>query len=459
VEHRHAKLEQSDRRKFDYVQYDNVQNIAAHVPYATEAKFDHLKAHAAEAHLFHNHDFGKVLVGQFGEMQRKKEAIRLLLLTSSNHAMSVELKVKDKDGKPHYVAALFDPNATTSHIRFASDELRTLEGLTLKGVIKAESTYKRYYPNSDEISIMFVRPLTPTQMQAEQARENRVAGAVKNRTLTSCVEGEQLSGTALFFMLENGFSGDIRRLTKEIAKRLQTEQLQLLKAERGDGVSGLHVALQYGHADAIVAFGQLLKELKVPLEDCVKLLAATRADNGIPGLHMALQYGHGDAIVAFGQVLKELKVPLKDCIKLLAATRADGYPGLSMALQDGHADAIEAFGRILKELKVSPTECAKLLEENDVNRVPGLCCALFNGHADAIATFGQVLMELQVPPKECAELLAAKFNGISGLSMALQNGHMEAAEQYIQIVKKISPELGDEHRAALLQETMKSHAT
>jgi len=364
VEHRQAKLEQSVRRKFDDVQYANVQNIAANVSYATEAQYAHLKAHAAETHLFHNHDFGKVLVGQFGEMQRKKETSRLLLLTSSNHAMSVELKFKDKDGKPHYVAALFDPNATNSHIRFAFDDLRTLQGLTLKSVIKQESTYKLYYPNSDEISLMFVRPLTPAQPQAEPVGEDREAGAVKNRMLTSCIEGEQLNGTALFFMLENGFSGDIRRLTKEITKRPEAEQLQLLKAESADGVPGLHVALQEGQADAIVAFGQILKELKVPLDRLVGLLAAKRAD-GVPGLYMALQYGHADAIMAFGKVLKDLQVPLDKCIDLLAAKKANGVPGLYMALQEGHADAITAFGQVLKELKVPPAECVDLLEEND----------------------------------------------------------------------------------------------
>jgi len=544
VEHRHATLEQSERRKFDYVQYATVQNIAAHVSPATYAQYKHLTMHAAETHLFHNHDFGQVLVGQFGEMQRKKETSRLLLLTSSNHVMSVELKVKDKDGKPHYVAALFDPNATTSHIRFASDDLRTLEGLTLKSVIKQESTYKLYYPNSDEISLMFVRPLTQAQAQAEPVRGNRGAGAVENRTLTSCIHDEQLNEIALHHMLENGFSGDIRRLRNEMAKRPEDERLQLLQAKDGDRVPGFYLTLQNGHADAIRAYGEVLKGLQVPSDKCIDLLAAKRVDgvpglyvalqqghadtiraygevlkglrlppdkcidllatkrvdgvpglfgalhNGhadairafgealkglqvspdkcidlleakrvdsIPGLYVALQNGHADAIRAFGEALKGLQLPLDQCIDLLVAKGVDGVPGLSMALQNGHADAITAFGQVLKELQVPPDKCIDLLASK--NHISGLFKAAENGHADAIAAFGQVLKELQIPPDKCVEMLAAKRDdGVSELQWSLKNGKLETVEQYIQIVKKIAPELDKEQRAALLKEIRKSHA-
>jgi len=456
VEHRQAKLEQSERRKFDYVQYDNVQNIAAHVSDNIDAKYKHLKAHAAETHLFHNHDFGKVLIGQFGEMQRKKETARLLLLTSSNHAMSVELKVKDKGGKPRYVAALFDPNTTTSHIRFASDDMRTLEGRTLKGFLESESTYEFYYPDADEISIMYVRPPAPAQAQAEQAGVNRGAGAVKNRTLTSCIEDEQLDGAILHRMLVNGFSGDIRRLKNEIAKRSKEEGISFLAAKRSDGMPGLYWALQDGHADTIRAFGEVLVELKVPLDKCAELLEAKRAD-GVPGLYGALHNGHADAIRALGEVLKGLQMPPDKCIDLLAAKRVNGVSGLYGALHNGHADAIRALGEVLKGLQLPPDKCIDLLAPQ--NHISGLFKAAENGHADAIAAFGKVLKELQVPPDKCIELLTVDGgNGVPGLSMALQNGQQEAAEQYIQIVKKIAPELDKEQRAALLKEIRKSHA-
>ena len=449
VEHRQAELEQSDRRKFDYVQYASVQNIAAHVSDTTEAQCAYLKAHAAETHLFHNHDFGQVLVGQFGEMQRRKETTRLLLLESSEHAMSVELKVKDKDGKLHYVAALFDPNATTSHIRFASGDMRTLEELTLKGFIESESTYEYYYENSDETSIMFVRPPAPAQAQAEPAREKREAGAVKNRTLTSCINGEQINAIALYFMLANGFSGDIRRLRNEIAKRPEEEQIRILAAKRADGVSGFNAALYYGHADVITAFGEVLKELRVPPADRIKLLEAKGA-NGVPGFYDALRDGHADAITAFGQVLMELQVPPDKCVELLAAKSDAGVPGLSMALEYGHADAIKAYGQVLKELQVPPDKCVELLEAKDHYGVPGFYDALQQGHADAIKAFCQVLKELQVPPAKCAELLAPKGDyGDPGLYMALWHGYADAITAFVQGLKELK--LSSEECVELLE--------
>jgi hypothetical protein len=272
--------------------------------------------------------------------------------------MSVELKVKDKDGKPHYVAVLFDPNATTSHVRFASDDMRTLEGLTLKAFIKAESIYNHYYKNSDETSLIFVRPSAPAQAQAEPARENRGAGAVENRTLTSCIEGEQLNETALYYMLEYGFAGDIRRLKNEIAKRPQ-----LLESKNVDGTPGLYLAFQEGHADAIRAIGEVLVELEVQLDKCLELLAAKGAD-GTPGLSMALQEGHADAIAAFGQGLEKLKVPPDECAELLKAKNRKGAPGLYWALRNGKLDAVKQYTQIVKKIapELSEEQRASLLK-------------------------------------------------------------------------------------------------
>jgi len=155
-----------------------------------------------------------------------------------------------------------------------------------------------------------------------------------------------------------------------------------------------------------------------------------------------------------------LQVPLDKCIDLLAAKKANGVPGLYMALRNGHAGAIAALGQVLKELQelhVPSKEYAKLVAPK--NHILGLFKAVENGHVDAIAAFGKVLKELQVPPDKCIELLTGdEDNGVFGLSMALQNGQLEAVEQYIQIVKKIAPELGKEQRAALLKEIRESHA-
>ena len=373
VEHRQAVQERSSQLKFDDVQYASEVAIAAHVSYDTEAKHLHLRAHAAETHLLHNRDFGKTLVQQFDAMTRKNETARLILLTSTDHAMSVGLKIKKEDGKPHYVAEMFDPNRTTSHVRLASDSLHAFETQTLKSFIDTESTYKNYYPEPDGLSMMFIRP---------SPQENPASGAVENRALTSCIEDKKINAIAIWHMLAHGFAGDLRRLKNEITNRSVKEQIRLLAAKDANGNPGLFMALQDGHAEAIKAFGELLELL--PPEKRSKLLAATNAKRE-HGLSMALQYGHAEAIKAFGELLKQ--VPPKERAKLLATKSANGIHGLVKALANGHTEAITAFGELLT--LVSPQERIKLLEEirANTNSIHAFDVARTNGHNDAIKAF------------------------------------------------------------------------
>ena len=347
VEHRQSVQERHPKFKFDDAQFASKEAIFNHVSRDTEAKHNHLLAHAKEARLFHNRDFGKALVQQLEAMTAKGEAFRLILLTSADHAMSVGLKHKEKAGKPPYVVELFDPNRTTSHVRIASDNLSTLGTLTLENlidgadldnVIDGADLYNDYYPKPDSLSMMFVRP----PPQEEQAMTGPVQGVVENRTLTSSIEDKEINATALFHMLKNGFAGDLRRLKGEIASRPEKERIELLEAKNAKGNPGLYFALQEGHADTIRAFGELLS--LVPKDQRAKLLEAKDARK-LPGLYMALQEGHADAIKAFGELL--LLVPEDQRAELLEAKDINGVPGLSKAVQHKHTDAIKAFVELL----------------------------------------------------------------------------------------------------------------
>ena len=447
VEHRQSVQERSPQIKFDDAQFASKEAIEAHVSCDTEAKYRHLLAHGKEARLFHNRDFGKALVQQLEAMATKREASRLILLTSADHAMSVGLKIKEKDGKPHYVAELFDPALTTSHVRIASDSLHTLGILTLENLIADADLYNDYYPEPDSLSMMVVRPLP----QEEQAMTGLAQGIVENRTLTSSIDDKEINATALFHILKNGFAGDLRRLKGEIASRPEKERIELLTAKDVNGNPGLCPALQNGHADVIQAFGELLEELVPEDQRAELLLLAAKDAKNLPGLYIALQKGHADAIRAFGKLLS--LVPEDQRAEVLTAKDARNLPGLYMALQEGRADAIKAFGELL--LLVPEDQRAALLTAKDVNDVPGLCAALMIGNTDAIHEFGELLH--QVSPKERAQLLAITVNGSSGLAEALKEGKLEALEQYIEIVKKTAPVLSVQDRAALLRYIRQSH--
>ena len=355
AEHRQSEQERSPQIKFDDAQFASTEAIVDHVSYDTEAKYDHLLVHATEARLLHNRDFGKALVQQFTAMAAEGGASRLILLLSTNHAMSVQLRIKKKDGKSHYVAVLFDPNLTTSHVRFASDSLLTLETLALENLIDGASLYKQYYPEPDGLSMMVVRP----PPQEEQAMTGPAQGAVESRTLTSSIEDKEINATALWHMLGNGFAGDLRRLKGEIASRPQTERIALLAAKNAEGDPGLFFALQYGHADAIKAFGEL--SLLVPEDQRVALLAAKNAE-GDPGLYLALQEGHADAIKAFGELLA--LVPGEQRAELLAAKDANGKSALAEALEEGRLEALAQYMEIVKKTApdLSARERAALLK-------------------------------------------------------------------------------------------------
>ena len=352
VERRQEVQQQHPQGKFDDAQFENLEAIAANVPYDTEAKHAHLQNHATEVHLLHNHDFGQALAQQLTSLaaEGKFPQSKFILLTSIDHAMGVRLTVKEKDGNLRYVAELFDPNRTTSHMHVASASLRTFEMLTLENFMFEPELYEDYYPASENFSTMFVRPSPPI----EQAMTESAQGAVKDRMLTNSIKDEDINGTAVWHMLENGFAGDLRLLKN---KKITIDK-ELLAAKNHAGTPGFFTVLQNGHADAIRAFGELLEQ--VPLEERAELLAAKRVD-GVPGFYMALQNGHADAINAYGELLN--LVTSEERAKLLAPKDAEKNSGLAQALKVGKLEALEQYIAIVMKTAsaLNAQECADLL--------------------------------------------------------------------------------------------------
>lgn len=401
--------------KFDYRQFQNSATIAAHVKSDIETKYLALKAQATEAHLIANERFSQLLVEQFDAMAAKNQATRQIMVLSTNHAMNLSLRIKNKKGMKSYVVRFFDPNRTTSDVRSKAGSLKTFETQELGSYLDGHCLLGDYYPESNGVSMMYIRP----PAQERQARSLRV---VDNRMLTSCIKDSEINAAAMLHFLDGGFAGDLRRLQDEIARRPEAERIELLAVKTADGTPGLFVAFLDGHADTIKAYGKLLQQ--VPKKDRAELLAAKRAD-GIPGLAMALYKGHADVVEAYGVALQQ--VPEKDRAELLAAKNADGTPGLFMALLAGNANAITAYGRLLQY--VPEEERAELLAAKTADGIPGLHMALQNGHPDAVKAYEAVLQQAQ--EKDRAGLLAAnKTNGIPELSMALLTGDVDAIKGY-----------------------------
>ncbi|EOS8629527.1 hypothetical protein ACNOYO_004601, partial [Shigella sonnei] len=114
----------------------------------------------------------------------------------------------------------------------------------------------------------------------------------------------------------------------------------LLAAKNDDGLSGLLLALQNGHSDTILAYGELLETSGLNLDKTVELLTAEGMGGRISGLSQALQNGHAETIKTYGRLLKKraINIEYNKLKNLLTAYYYDEVhrqiPGLMFALQN-----------------------------------------------------------------------------------------------------------------------------
>jgi uncharacterized protein len=412
------KMEAALNAKPTYDDYEDLANIQRRVS-ASDKRFNRLKAHAKETYLIDNRDFGQFLAQQFEEMERKGESTKLMLMTSTNHAMALSLRIKVKDGKKVYVARLFDPNKTLTHARSASSSRQAFALQHLQEYL-GRKNLNEYYPESKGLSVLHVLP----SKDELTAMTSLPLGAAAGREFDGCIPDAEIDATAIWHFMSHGFSGDLRRLKDRIAKLSVAEQITLLAAKDHKKNPALWMALRNGHADAVEAYGELL--LLIPKEQRAKLLAIAGAD-GTPVLAMALKYGHAGAVEGFGKLLK--LIPEGQHAELLAAN-ADGIPALSMALKYGHVGAVEAFGKLLQ--LIPKEQCDKLI-------------------ADAVAGFTK--LQPWISEEQCAELLAAQEAfGTRALSMDLLNGLAATANAF----KELRSWIPEEQRAELHQAAIAS---
>lgn len=342
--------------KFDYAQFKDIETIAKYVKPDTEQKYMHLRAQATETHLIDNREFGPFLAKQFAAMDADDKTTRLILIESTDHAMNLGLRIKDKKGKKVYVAKFFDPNTTTSGIRHASASLKTFENQELEMYMTESDWIKDYYPEPKGFSMAYVRPAA-TERHATLSLSPQAVG---NRMLTSCIDGKEVDATVVWYLLVHGFAGNLRQLKEEIASRPEAERIALLEAKRySDDLPGLQLALGNRHIDAINAFGELLP--LVSQEQRAKLLDAKKAD-GVSVMDVILHRVDDNAIdntiEAYGKLLSLL--PQKARYALLA-DKINGT-ALHQVLIVGNQKAVSRYIKITVST-LSKDERAALLKD------------------------------------------------------------------------------------------------
>ncbi len=487
--HRMGSMAASAELKFDDELIKNRRMIIRNVAPDSRQKYRNLRRQATEVHLFDNGKFGEFLDEQFLAMEDASKKKRLVLFVSTNHVMTFGLRIKEKNGRKFHVIKLIEPSRTTSLVRSKKSSLKTFKFEGGHSYIDGNERLQLYWPNCSA-SMAFVRP------EADELSSDLPAAEDPNRTLTTSIPDKDVDPTIMWYLLTEGFAGNLRQLKETIeSKEDDEERLSLLSAKndlgssglcmalqegqhcairafkelldlalghelanliaarRADGTSGLALALQRGHAGAIGAYAELFHLIPNEQERnrLIVDLLTEKDQDGCTGFYIALQNGHADAVRACKKLLDLLpKGERVNLIrKLLSGNRNDGTPPLFMALQQGDPDTVKAYGELLFEFPEE--ERADLLAARDSAGNPGLYAALLGRHVDAVNTYVELLDK--VPEKEREKILS------NNLKIALQKGETEKVEMYIDLLNLTLPGFNRKARSEFLQAIRKSHAT
>ena len=438
--------------KFNYNKFGSPEAIANNVKSSIENTLQTLRAQASETYLIDNRRFGQFLVRQFEAMEKEGRKNKLMLIQSTNHAMGLGLRIKEKNGKTSCVVKFFDPNDTTTSTRSKANSTQTFETQTLGSYLSNADLINQYYPAHVGISSMiFVWP-----EKKENASTSITHGLRVDRTLTS-MDIEKIDASVVFHLMKNGFAGNLRQLHGEFNALPENQLIELWAAKHPDGFPALYVGMKNGHAEAVKAYGEGLKQSEsIPQDRLIELWAAKSA-KGTPALFMGMRNGHAEAVKVYGEWLKQSEsLPQNRLIELWAAKNSYGIPALYVGMQNGHAEAVKVYGEWLKQSESIPQDrLIELWAAKSSNGFPALYIAMQEGNAEAVKAYGDAVKLL--PPDKQADLLYASsprrffflFAETSSLQNALNRKHFTAAHELIQLLKQLAPKLSSEKRDEL----------
>jgi hypothetical protein len=452
VEHRQRTQAASPRIKSSYADVESVDAISARVN-IEEVEMMNMKHLATELHLVDNQaGFGSFLVRQFEAMLGKREASRQILMESTNHAMSLELLIKD-DGGEKFVVRFYDPNDTLTHVRCVYRDVESIAALRMDAILPSD-TIENYYPEARGFSIMFVRP----SEDILQAHLGVTVPSSDSRQLASGLDGLEINGTVIFLLLQAGVTEELlsSKVKDAISNASAAEKIKLLGTRDEEGCSGLFIAMQEGYGSVVAALSELLSLLgnEVSCKDLATLIEAID-HSGNSALWVAMRYNQPDAVREYRKLLQHIEddIPEQILASLLEAKGENGASGLYSALQMGHGEVIRVYSALLEAIrrKVPQTALTRLIDARK-DGCPGLYAALLNGHADAIREYGRLLKDL--PMNHWIGLVRVTA---SALRMAMKDSHVDAMQAFIEICNERLDQMSASQRKDLLTAIRKSH--
>lgn len=354
--------------KVDYKKFtseDGIQTAFADMLSFDEAEavFEHCVLKSPEAHLLQLNDFGPFLCEQFGRMgwSGKTGQAKSIFLCSENHAMAMELKIKQDDaGGRSYVVNFYDPNVTSTHSRMQVVELANLKTASFFDVAACSPESGQLISESP-LWIAHVLPDEPLDGEAFQSD-----GAAGKDLAERCIDSKPASDrfNPMQILMGQGFSGEVSRLVNRFAKEKDPDKRLALLAGHSidDATPALYGAFGSDLVTCVKSYAEaVLESPSLSADEKCWLLECTFGER--PGLHEAMALGAQRSIDAFVDLIaqSEALAPFHKEF-LLEARNEKGETALAVARQSGKAGSVQAFeAAIVNATALSDAMKARLL--------------------------------------------------------------------------------------------------
>ncbi|WP_181179131.1 ShET2/EspL2 family type III secretion system effector toxin [Methylibium rhizosphaerae] len=391
--------------KPDYRAFASEGAIARNVPRSVQGIYDTLAAAQTDLYLLEGRDWGSFAAERFREMEHNGVDAMRMLVEASMHSMAAEFKIKREPGRPpQYVQTVYDPNATVTHKRAATDDLRNVQEGSIKTFLKDEDLFLAYFGG---LSTLFLVRAIP-EGGLTGLPEAPPGGPVDRRTAN---ELPPLNEMLMYYLLADGFGGslrDVKPTILQMAKDSQESAGALLLACNVDEDSGLYAAVSQRMADATSAFCDIVRDCALSAELKLDLLSGQDA-TGVPALFIGMQQGCTEAVRALINGIIDSDLDMRQRAKLLVATAPNGVPALSIAMEKGRHGPVSALVDGLERSDLPSLPVAALLHGRDPDGMPALSVGMQEGHAEAVRTLAQgIASSTKLAAAHKHQLLAAR---------------------------------------------------
>lgn len=428
--------------KPDYAAFGSKDAIRNSVRPEAEALYTNLLTRSPDVQLVPLDQWGGFMAQQLKSLEAAgAPAAGQWLVNSGNHAMALELKVKQGASGTRYVARFYDPNLTATHKRMGSNSIAEFEATTVTALLNNPSLQQAYFGKGSVAMVVALPPAGAAALPPASGPDRRVAGPIP-----------PLDASVMDPLLSFGFAGtlrDIEQQVVELASRHPAKAEQLLAARGSDGSPGLGLAVADGHAHAVGAFIDLVAASGLDKPAQMRLLAA-QAREGELGVAEALGKGRPEAVQAYLEALdRHPQLNASDKAQLAATRGPDRRTALVHALVSGSPETVATLTGWIARLDVTPEVRCALLLAIDHDRSPALAEPMQVNAADRVMAYARAVLDSPMSDREKVYVLKAGVPAGQLLAAAARLGARQAIDAYRTAIQRSSLPMAA--KAALLR--------